>query len=91
MMQAGAMLQNRYRILDRIGGGGMGTVYLAEDSRLQGRRCAIKEMSPAALAPQDREWSIDAFRQEAQLLAKLHHPGLTAVTDFFGEAATGTW
>ena len=89
MSQPGELLQQRYRILDRIGGGGMGTVYLAEDGRLQGRRCAIKEMSPTALPPQDREWSIDAFRQEAQLLAKLHHPGLTAVTDFFGES--GNW
>ncbi len=86
MLESGTCLQHRYRILERIGGGGMGTVYLAEDERLEGRRCAIKEMSPAALALDDREWSVEAFRQEAQLLAKLRHPGLTTVSDFFSDA-----
>ena len=89
MLNKYALLQKRYRILRKIGGGGMGTVYLAEDARLQGRRCAIKEMSPAQLAPGDRNWSIEAFRQEAQMLANLDHPGLTRVTDFFAEG--GCW
>jgi len=56
---------------------------------LPGRYCAIKEMSPAQLAPQDRNWAIQAFKQEAQLLATLRHPGLAAVTDFFPE--DGNW
>jgi hypothetical protein len=89
MLTPGTALQNRYRILRRIGGGGMGVVYLAEDTRLPGRRCAVKEMSPAALPPQDRSWATAAFRQEAQMLANLDHPGLTAVTDFFYEV--GNW
>ncbi|MGC9398129.1 MAG: protein kinase domain-containing protein [Anaerolineae bacterium] len=89
MLNKDTLLQKRYRILRQIGGGGMGTVYLAEDTRLQGRRCAIKEMSPAQLAPADRNWSIEAFRQEAQMLANLDHPGLTRVTDFFAEG--GCW
>jgi len=89
MLQSGSMLQSRYRILRRIGGGGMGMVYLAEDTRLPGRMCAIKEMSPAQLAPQDRNWAINGFRQEAQMLANLNHPGLTSVTDFIPEA--GNW
>ncbi len=89
MLATGTVVQNRYRILRQIGGGGMGVVYLAEDTRLPGRRCAIKEMSPAQLAPQDRRWAINAFRQEAQMLANLSHPGLTAVTDFFPEG--GNW
>jgi len=79
------MLQDRYHILRRIGGGGMGVVYLAEDTRLPGRMCAVKEMSPTQLPPDDRNWATNAFRQEAQMLAKLSHPGLTAVTDFFPE------
>jgi serine/threonine protein kinase len=89
MLTSGTMLQNRYRILRQIGGGGMGVVYLAEDTRLSGRRCAIKETSPGALPPQDRAWAMNAFRQEAQMLANLGHPGLTAVTDFFLER--GNW
>ena len=89
MLNTGTMLQQRYHIHRKIGGGGMGTVYLAEDNRLPGRHCAIKEMSPAQLAPGDRNWSIEAFRQEAQMLANLNHPGLTRVTDFFAEG--GCW
>lgn len=89
MLETGVVLQNRYRIQRRIGGGGMGVVYLADDTRLAGRQCAVKEMSPAQLAPGDRNWAIQAFRQEAQMLANLHHPGLTNVTDFFPEG--GNW
>jgi len=89
MLAPGMLLQNRYRILHQIGGGGMGVVYLAEDARLAGRHCAIKEMSPEQVAPQDRNWATSAFQQEAQMLARLSHPGLTAVTDFFPEA--GDW
>jgi serine/threonine protein kinase len=83
------LLQNRYRILRQIGGGGMGIVYVAEDTRLPGHHCAIKEVSPAALVPEERAWAIRAFQQEAQILARLSHLGLTAVTDFFPEA--GNW
>ncbi len=85
MLTPGTVLQGRYQIVTQIGGGGMGVVYLAEDNRLPGRRCAIKEASPEKLAPQDRPWAIQNFQQEAQILARLHHPGLTAVTDFFAE------
>jgi len=85
MLQPGILLQNRYRILRQLGGGGMGVVYLAEDSRLPGRRCAIKEMSPDQLPAPDRNWAIQAFQQEAQMLANLKHPGLTLVTDYFPE------
>jgi serine/threonine-protein kinase len=86
MLASGRLLQNRYRILRQIGGGGMARVYLAEDTRLAGRRCAIKEMSPSQLAPQDRAWAVNAFKQEAEMLAHLTHPGLTPVTDFFSES-----
>jgi serine/threonine protein kinase len=89
MLSPNTLLQSRYRIHRQIGGGGMGVVYLAEDTRLPGRRCAVKEMSPDQLAPQDRSWATSAFRQEAQMLANLSHPGLTAVTDFFFER--GNW
>lgn len=88
MIQSGT-LQSRYRVLRQLGGGGMGVVYLAEDTRLVGRLCAIKELSPANLPAAERNWSIQAFQQEAAMLATLHHPGLTAVTDFFAEG--GNW
>lgn len=89
MLNSGDVLQSRYRLVRMIDSGGMGTVYLAEDTRLPGRRCAIKEMSPIPLALHERNWAIQSFRQEAQMLAQLQHPGLTAVTDFFPER--GCW
>ncbi len=89
MLKQGDRLQGRYHILRRIGGGGFGTVYLAEDTRLPGRRCAVKEMSPAQVPAQDRNWAIGAFKQEAEILARLSHPGIATVTDFFAER--GNW
>jgi serine/threonine protein kinase, bacterial len=89
MLAIGVSLQNRYHIVGHIGGGGMAEVYLAEDMRLAGRRCAIKEMSPAALPAADRNWAITTFRQEAQILASLRHRGLAPVADCFAES--GNW
>lgn len=87
MPQPGALLQNRYLIVQQIGGGGMGVVYLAQDTRLDGRLNAVKEMSPAPLSPQNRPLFVQAFKQEARILARLSHPGLTAITDFFEEGS----
>ena len=89
MLNSGHFLQSRYRILNHLAGGGMAEVYLAEDTRLTGRRVALKEMSPNAVPPADRNWAINAFRQEAQMLATLRHRGLTPVADFFAEG--GNW
>ncbi len=89
MLSPGEMLQNRYRITRQIGGGGMALVYLAADTRLAGRQCAIKEISPGQLHPSDRNWAIANFRQEAQMLANLEHSGLAEVNDFFAER--GNW
>ncbi len=89
MLNTGALLQqNRYRIVQRIGGGGMGVVYLAEDMRLGARRCAIKEFSPDQLSEQDRTWATQTFRQEAAILSRLNHRGLTNIYDYFGEGAS---
>lgn len=84
-LQNGQTLQNRYRILRPLGKGGMGSVYLAEDGRLGNKHVAIKEFDPAVLPPQDQQWAANAFAQEAQMLARLSHPALTAVTDYFAE------
>ena len=89
MLTSNTILQGRYRIDCQIGGGGMGAVYRAYDSRLGNQVCAIKEFSPAQVAPLDRQWQAQAFQQEAQMLAALDHPGLVSVSDYFSEQ--GNW
>ncbi len=66
----------RYRLLRRVGSGGMGTVYLAEDSVL-GRRVALKILD---LPDAQGELSARLLR-EAHILARLEHPGIVPVHD----------
>jgi serine/threonine protein kinase len=66
----------RYRILERVGSGGMGAVYLAEDSVLA-RRVALKILD---LPDADGELTQRLLR-EAHILAKLEHPGIVPVHD----------
>ena len=85
MLESGKVLQDRYRVVRRLNQGGMATVYLALDTRLGGRQVAVKQMHPQALGEENSRWAGEAFRQEANLLARLDHPGLAAVIDFFEE------
>ena len=83
----GQMLQARYRILGLLGQGGMGAVYLAEDTRLPGRRCAIKENVPDPNAtPQALTQLRQQFLAEASILSRLDHPNLPKVSDYFTQA-----
>jgi serine/threonine protein kinase len=85
----GQLLRNRYRIRRRIGEGGFGAVYQAEDSELGNRRVAIKEMSQYGLRPEELREATDAFHREALLLAGLSHPSLPRIFDHFNEG--GRW
>lgn len=80
----GEVLRSRYRILERIGQGGMGNIYLADDLRLEGRRCALKEVEHDRSVPRQllRE-AREQFLREATVLARLDHPNLPKVSDFF--------
>ncbi len=80
----GTVLRERYRLTNIVGQGGMGNVYRAEDLRLPGRLCAIKEVTPDPhLSGQLREQAQSQFLQEASILAQLDHPNLPKVSDFF--------
>jgi serine/threonine-protein kinase len=72
-----SVLDDRYRILQRIGSGGMADVWLAEDTHLQ-REVALKVLHPRFA--QDTEF-VERFRREAEAAAGLQHPNIVAVYD----------
>ncbi len=85
MLTTGTILQNRYRIVSLLGQGGMGAVYRAWDMRLN-VPVALKEMVPQpGLDSQTLAQLRQQFQQEANILARLNHPHLVRVTDFFEE------
>ena len=85
-VKSGKTLRERYVVTRVIGRGGMGSIYLAEDNRLDGRICAIKEIYQASDLPEDvRTQGRDQFYREASVLAQLDHPNLPKVSDFFTE------
>ncbi len=83
----GTVLRDRYVITHLIGQGGMGAVYQADDLRLRGRVCAVKEILPDLIGvPGMEEQAHEQFYREASTLARLDHPNLPKVSDFFQEA-----
>jgi serine/threonine-protein kinase len=75
----GRLLAGRYRVLGRLGAGGMAVVVLAEDERL-GRKVAVKRLH--AESPEDAG---RRFEREAKLGASLNHPNIVAVYDIVSD------
>ena len=83
-LKIGEVLRGRYKIRERIGAGGMGNIYLADDLRLEGRRCALKEVEhDRTLGEKILQEAREQFLREATVLARLDHPNLPKVSDFF--------
>ena len=75
---------SHYRIVSKIGAGGMGEVYLAEDSRL-GRKVALKVLSADLARNEDR---VRRFEQEARAASALSHPNILTIFDIGKEDST---
>ncbi len=73
----GQVLDRRYRVLSHIADGGMASVYVALDERLD-REVALKVMRPSLAAD---ETFVSRFRREARSAARLSHPNVVAVYD----------
>src|SRR5579871_2923085 len=82
-LPAGHMLDGRYRVHKVLGQGGMGRVYLANDTRLANRPVAAKEMIIGDGIAEKK--AIEDFAREARVLAALSHPGIPNVIDYFAE------
>lgn len=85
-LRPGDLLKDRYRVRQAVAQGGMGSIYLADDVRLSGRLCAVKEVvgDPNA-SPKVQQEAREQFYREASVLARLDHPSLPKVSDFFSE------
>jgi hypothetical protein len=78
-------IADRYAVLEEIGRGGMGVVWLAEDRRI-GRRVAIKELRvPGGVAPQERTVFEARVLREARAAGRLNDPGVVTVHDVLQE------
>ncbi|MBI9035113.1 MAG: serine/threonine-protein kinase [Bacteroidales bacterium] len=82
---SGTILEDRYKIIDVIGVGGMGSVYKARDLRFSNteKLVAIKEMINQALDSLVQKTIVQNFEREANILASLSHPSIPKIFDFF--------
>ena len=72
-LRDGVILNNRYRIVKRIGRGGFGRAYLAEDSHRYRELCVLKEFAPQVEREDELRQAEDLFEREAGILYKLNH------------------
>lgn len=84
LSQGQTMDNGQYRIVRQVGKGGMGAVYIAQNTQAFDRLCIIKEMIPY-YEPGQEDKARERFVQEARILAALKHPNIPDMYGFFSE------
>ncbi len=88
-LSEGTLLYNRYQIAKKIGGGGMGAVYLAFDQNLGGVERAVKDMVQSSIEEEQQTKAIDDFKRESTILSTLDHPAIPTIYDYFFDEGEG--
>jgi serine/threonine-protein kinase len=88
-LSEGELLNNRYKIVRKIGGGGMGAVYLAQDQNLGGVERAVKEMIQSSIEEETQKKAVEDFRRESMILSTLDHPSIPTIYDYFFDETQG--
>lgn len=88
-LSEGTVLNGRYEIVRKIGGGGMGAVYLASDNNLGGVLRAVKEMVQSHIEEEQQEKAINDFKRESMILSTLDHASIPTIYDYFYDADEG--
>ncbi|HEV7701379.1 MAG TPA: FHA domain-containing serine/threonine-protein kinase [Pyrinomonadaceae bacterium] len=88
-LSEGSLLNSRYKIGRKIGGGGMGAVYIAEDQNLGGVERAVKEMVQSSIEEEQQRKAIEDFRRESMILSSLDHPSIPTIYDYFFDESQG--
>ncbi len=79
----GQLLNERYKIIERLGTGGFGETYIAEDKSRFNHRCVVKRLRPQPQA--NTRWVEEAFQREAYTLQGLQHDQIPELLAFFNE------
>jgi ABC-type branched-subunit amino acid transport system substrate-binding protein/tRNA A-37 threonylcarbamoyl transferase component Bud32 len=74
---------NRYVIDKSLGKGGMGSIFLAHDTRVNNKPVVIKQMLPSFSTNQERVEAEASFLEEMKTLAAMSHPNIPTISDFF--------
>ncbi len=88
-LEPGVLLNGRFEIGKKIGGGGMGAVYYARDKNLGDAPRAVKEMVQSNIDEQQHEKAIADFKRESMLLASLEHASIPTIYDYFYDESSG--
>ncbi|MGH2411329.1 MAG: serine/threonine-protein kinase, partial [Chloroflexota bacterium] len=78
----------RYAVDRALGKGGMGSIYLAHDTRVNNKPVVIKQMLPTYTTDAERIEAESAFQEEMKTLSQMSHPNIPTISDFFTQAGS---